>query len=166
MYIISVCVITSLDIKVHWPANILQGRQHEPIVLKSYNHHQISFGHTGLVATKAGFVVCEHPFWEHHQMHNYVHDSHSAGQFGLAEIKCPCKYRQLLPEDSGRNSAFCCSMITQAGKESLRLKYTHQYYCQIQCQLAITKRSWCDFVIYTNKDFSRTNQLRFRFLGE
>ena len=37
------------------------GRQ--PIALKAYVDHQISAGHTELVAVKAGFMVCEeHPF--------------------------------------------------------------------------------------------------------
>ena len=38
------------------------GRQHEPIAVKAYVDHQISAGHTQLVAVKAGFMVCEeHP---------------------------------------------------------------------------------------------------------
>ncbi|CAG2187137.1 unnamed protein product [Mytilus edulis] len=28
---------------------------------------------------------------------------------------------------------------------------TSPYYCQIQCQLAVTKKKWCDFVLFTFK---------------
>ena len=54
------------------------GRQYEPIALKSYIDHQIRLGHTELVATKAGFVVCEeHPFLGA-SPDAYVHDPHVA----------------------------------------------------------------------------------------
>ena len=33
-----------------------------------------------------------------------------------------------------------------------KLKHTHNYYYQVQGQLAITGRLWCDFIIYTAKD--------------
>ena len=35
--------------------------------------------------------------------------------------------------------------------EKLYLKETHQYYFQVQGQLALTGAKWCDFVIYTKK---------------
>ena len=30
-------------------------------------------------------------------------------------------------------------------------KRKHDYYCQVQSQMAIFGLSWCDFVVYTNK---------------
>jgi hypothetical protein len=39
------------------------GKQHEPIAFDKHVEHQIRNGHTGLVAAKSGFVVCEeYPF--------------------------------------------------------------------------------------------------------
>ena len=32
-----------------------------------------------------------------------------------------------------------------------QLKRNHSYYCQVQGQMAITGRTWCDFVVYTTK---------------
>ena len=130
------------------------GKRHEPIALKSYVDHQISSGHTGLVAVKSGFVVCEeHPFLGA-SPDTCVHDVSAVEQFGLAEIKCPYKYRDHLPEDAALNSDFCCSLNTHTGGKKLELKRSHHYYFQIQGQLAITQRKWCDFVVYTNKGVS------------
>ena len=37
---------------------------------------------------------------------------------------------------------------------SLCLKKYHNYYFQVQGQLAITHAKWCDFMVYTLKGFS------------
>ena len=37
---------------------------------------------------------------------------------------------------------------------SLKLKRNHVYYSQIQGQMAIGDRNWCDFVVFTNKGIS------------
>lgn len=44
--------------------------------------------------------------------------------------------------------------VNSSGEQHLKLKPTHIYYSQIQGQMAITERSWCDFVIYTEKGIS------------
>ena len=35
-----------------------------------------------------------------------------------------------------------------------QLKESHQYYAQVQGQMAVGERIWCDFVVYTQKGFS------------
>ena len=130
------------------------GKQHEATALKTYVEHQQRSGHDGLIAVSAGFVVCEeHPFLGA-SPDAYVNDACSVDQFGLAEIKCPYKYRDLPPEDAASNSDFCSAVSVQAGRKVLQLKQNHQYYSQIQGQLAITERMWCDFVIFTNRGIS------------
>ena len=37
---------------------------------------------------------------------------------------------------------------------SLRLKKQHHYYYQVQGQMAICSKKWCDFVVYTNNGIS------------
>ena len=49
-------------------------------------------------------------------------------------------------------SGFCCSLDSSGAK--LLLKEGHPYYSQIQGQMAIGERPWCDFVIYTTKGIS------------
>ena len=130
------------------------GKLHESTALKMYVEHQTGLGHGGLRAVRAGFVVCkEYPFLGA-SPDAYVNDPHCIHKFGVAEIKCPYKYRDLSPEDAASNSDFCSVVNMQAGKKALQLKRSHQYYSQIQGQLAITQRLWCDFIIYTTKGIS------------
>ena len=59
------------------------------------------------------------------------------------------------PVDAARASDFCSKVVTnQDGRSSIELKRTHSYYAQVQGQMAITERKWCDFVIYTSKGIS------------
>lgn len=98
------------------------GKCHEPIALKSYVDHKISFGHTDLVAVKAGFVVCEeHPFLGA-SPDTCVHDVSAVEQFGLAEIKSPYKYCDHFSEDAALNSDFRCSLNTHTGAKKTRAK--------------------------------------------
>ena len=46
-------------------------------------------------------------------------------------------------------SDFCCTV--KDGTGDVKLKESHAYYCQIQGQMAIGYRPWCDIVICTNK---------------
>ena len=71
---------------------------------------------------------------------------------GLVEIKCPKILENYHPLDlnnlsSKQLSKFCCKL--ENGK--LILKQTHAYYYQIQMQLAICDKHWCDFVIGLRK---------------
>ena len=131
------------------------GKENEPVALQKYGGHQLQAGHTDLVTFRAGFVVCEeHPFIGA-SPDAYVFDPSSINQFGLAEIKCPYKYRDLTPIDASKHSDFCCMLAIQSDRMSIvELKHTHPYYAQIQGQLAVTQRKWSDFVIFTNKGIS------------
>lgn len=89
--------------------------------------------------------------WEH-PPDAYVFDPSFVSQFGLAEIKCPYKYRDITPQDASKQTDFCCKLSTRCDATTVvELKRTHPYYAQIQGQLAITERKWCDFVIFTTK---------------
>ena len=131
------------------------GKENEPIALQKYVEHQLSTGHTGLVTCSAGFVVSEeHPFLGA-SPDAYVCDPCSPNQFGLVEIKCPYKYRELQPEAAAQQTDFCCKLsIDSNGTKAVELKRKHPYFAQIQGQLAITERKWCDFVVYTKKGIS------------
>lgn len=71
---------------------------------------------------------------------------------GLLEVKCP------MIQECENCPGFCyCSknvpdyLIFENG--TFRLKQNHLYYAQIQGQLFITDREWCDFFIYTVNGF-------------
>lgn len=69
---------------------------------------------------------------------------------GLLEIKCPFKHRNFSPKHAALNRDFCCDL----NNDSLTLKKSHPYYFQVQGQMAVTGRNWCDFVIWTRKGIS------------
>ena len=131
------------------------GNTYEPVALEKYCEHQAKCGHNDIITSKAGFVVCEqHPFLGA-SPDSYVFDPSSVIQFGLVEIKCPYKYRERTPEVASQETDFCCRLHPQSdGTNTVELKRTHAYYCQVQGQLAITERKWCDFVVFTKKEIS------------
>ena len=63
---------------------------------------------------------------------------------GIVEIKCPFSIRQLESfEEACSRKAFFCETIDGT------LKRSHDYYYQVQGQLAMTGLEWCDFVVWT-----------------
>ena len=78
--------------------------------------------------------------------------SYTQQPFGFLEIKCPYVHRNCKPAEACGTSTFCCDLASTTGE--LRIKERHHYYTQIQGQMAIGERPWCDFVIYTTKGVS------------
>ncbi|KAK7893342.1 hypothetical protein WMY93_022494 [Mugilogobius chulae] len=67
---------------------------------------------------------------------------------GCVEVKCPfCLRAGKIEDNLGSKS---CLEINQDHK--LQLKHTHQYYYQVQCQMFLCERDYCDFVVWTEKD--------------
>lgn len=66
---------------------------------------------------------------------------------GLLEIKCPYKYRDYVPV-SVTDSKFCLQPDEKGG---VHLSPTHEYFIQVQGQLAICDRDYCDFVCWTSQ---------------
>jgi hypothetical protein len=63
---------------------------------------------------------------------------------GLLEVKCPISIAGLHPQSA--NLPFL-----QDVDGCRSLKISHKYYTQVQMQMAITKRYWCDFVVYSTR---------------
>ena len=68
--------------------------------------------------------------------------------FGFLEVKCPYSAKEVDPTAACAKSSFFCDL--DAGGLP-QLKKTHAYYAQVQGQMAIGERPWCDFIVYTNK---------------
>lgn len=64
---------------------------------------------------------------------------------GLLEIKCPYKYRSVDPHTIAGTDFF----LGRNSDGELHLKTSHSYYYQVQGQLAICGREYCDFVCWT-----------------
>ncbi len=56
----------------------------------------------------------------------------------------------MTPVDACLASGFYC---TEANEE-LSLRRNHRYFAQVQGQMAVGERAWCDFVIYTTHGLS------------
>ena len=72
---------------------------------------------------------------------------------GLLEIKCPFRAAKegMTPIEAAFSlKGFSCS--TNFGKISL--KRSHDYYYQVQGQMAILKVPWCGFFVWTPKGYS------------
>lgn len=94
--------------------------------------------HTELFCTSSGLRVIQNILTlEQHQM------GLLNGRNGLVEIKCPYKYKQSHPHNVV-DSKFCLEHVNG----QIHLKKTHQYYLQIQEQLAICEMEYCDFVCW------------------
>ena len=66
--------------------------------------------------------------------------------YGFIEVKCPYSSRNLSPAEACENSDFFC-MYDQDSNQ-LKLKKAHKYFAQIQSQMAIGERPWCDTSFY------------------
>ena len=69
---------------------------------------------------------------------------------GLVEVKCPFTSRFKVPSEACEDSKFPCVM--KDGK--LKLKRNHNYYYQVQGQMALCNRNFCDFFVWTLKGFA------------
>ena len=119
------------------------GRQHEHDALQQYRQtldgeHTLS--NAGLFVDKCGYLGASPD--------GVVVDG-SGRRVKIVEVKCPFNAKDKTIEEACKdNKAFCCGIVN--GKPDL--KDDHDYYYQIQGQMAITGVHECDFVVWTPKD--------------
>lgn len=126
------------------------GIDNEQNAIHEYIAYRQSHGHPQLSVSPSRFLISsEHPFLGASPDGAVYDPANMQHPFGFLEIKCPYTARNVLPSQACSDSTFCCNLNPQTGL--LILKKTHKYYCQIQGQMAIGERPWCDFVIYTQR---------------
>ena len=76
------------------------------------------------------------------------------GEDGIVEVKCPYKARKY--EVSPANQCY----LLKSSDGGLKMNKEHQYYYQVQGQLLVTGRFFCDFVVYTFKSCVRVRVYR------
>ena len=133
------------------------GKAHEEVALQQYERYQHSVGHSHLFCCCSGFIVSdEHPFLGASPDAVVYYDPDNDDSFGLAEVKCPYSVRFITPAEACSHKDFCSILetSTSTGQHQLKLKRNHKYYSQVQGQMAISKRKWCDFIIFTTKRLS------------
>lgn len=128
-----------VDPPVNVPA-LVQGRLKEPLVVDKYVAFKereeclLEVEDTGLhVHTESGFLAASPD--------RLVTDFSCEPSAGLLEVKYISSLHGKL--DEGLSKAGFC--LARDGSNSLRLKQSHNYYYQVQGQMACTNRTWCDF---------------------
>lgn len=132
-------------------AAVQHGIDNEQSAVNAYLTKQQGNGHLGVVYAPSGFVI--NPKWPFlgASPDGVVYDPTDQTQpYGFLEIKCPYTYRNITPIEACSSSSFYCYL--DPNTRMPKLKETHHYYAQIQGQMAIGERPWCDFVIHTFKD--------------
>ena len=127
------------------------GIQNEPVAIQRYITYQCEQGRDVTVGP-SGFLVCEtHPFLGA-TPDGTVYDPTDKGHpFGFIEVKCPYSQRNCTPLDACLTSGFFCKLQTQPdGSQIAKVKINHPYYAQVQGQMAVGQRPWCDFVVFTS----------------
>ena len=119
---------------------------------RQYNDHQHSGGHSHLFRCRSGFIVSDdHPFLGA-SPDAVVYNPDNKDLFGLAEVKCPYSVHLITPAEVCSRKDFCSTLETSStGQHQLKLKRKHKYYCQVQGEMGISRRKWCDFIIFTTK---------------
>lgn len=113
-----------------------------------------SSGHDVVVSSSGFYISLSHCFLGA-SPDGVVFDPTSIDQpYGFLEIKCPYSVRDKTPEDACSSSGFACTLEKNNGKSLLRLRRNHIYFAQIQGQMAVGIRPWCDFVVFTTKGIS------------
>ncbi|KAJ8671850.1 hypothetical protein QAD02_003109 [Eretmocerus hayati] len=129
-------VSSILHPKSMWSLPTMHGIQYEPRAVDDYNAYNL-----GLLDLKECglFVSKDHPFicGTPDRLLCYVN---------LLEVKCPYSSRHYMISEV---------TVPYLGRDQdgyLRLKKKHPYYYQVQGQMLVTNRAYCDFVVWTFVD--------------
>ena len=123
------------------------GRNHEAAARRVYQNI-IQTSHPGLKVFGSGLVInVDHPHLGTSPDGVVDCCEKCQDRCGVLEIKCPYKHRNASVYEACQDKSFCCSVL----KGKISLKKTHSFYYQIQGQMALTGRHWCDFFVWTLK---------------
>lgn len=141
-------VLRLIQLKQFSTAAMKYGIDNEEVAVKEYVAYQHNHGHPELVVSTCGFLIDTTYSCLGASPDGAVYDPSDVQQpFGFLEVKCPYSVRGMSPTEACATSGFCCEL--DAGTGQLKLKESHQYYAQVQGQMGIGERLWCDFVVYT-----------------
>lgn len=113
--------------------HLQHGRKYEQHALLQYKRENVSVQECGLfIHDKFGFLGAS--------------PDGLIGEDGLIEVKCPSSAVDMTIEEAIDKVKSLC--LEKTVDSVIRLKRNHDYYYQVQGQLQICKRSWCDFVVW------------------
>ena len=126
------------------------GQMHEETTRRLYLVHQHKHGHPGITSSRAGLVIDPNNPWLACSPDDRVFDPTADTQQGLVEYKNPYAARNMILADASKKIKGFCLQETEDG---LTINKSHDYYYQIQCQMFVDNKLWCDFVVRTTVDF-------------
>ena len=135
---------------IYAPKAISWGRKKEPVARTAYIQHMKCHGHPNLKANTSGFYVHPEKGWLGASPDGKVCDPNSSSS-GIAELKCPFSKADVSVQSACGDDNFYCDLT---GDQGIRLNRNHQYYHQVQLQLYVSEAPWCDFCVWTSKDFA------------
>lgn len=124
-------------------------RENKDNARKAYAEEMTKRG-TSVVITKTDLVISDKHYLAC-SPDDFVKDESVNDTIGVAEYKCPYSARETTPTEACTTIKNFSSTLKDGKVE---LKRNHNYYYQIQGVMGITKRQWCDFVIWTPKGIS------------
>ncbi|XP_053736516.1 uncharacterized protein LOC128768020 isoform X2 [Synchiropus splendidus] len=125
---------------------LMWGMEREGEAIRSYQESRpaVSVQACGL------FVDWRRP-WLAASPDGIVTDRQTGVRLRCLEVKCPFKHRHRRLEDACRDPGFCLEPTSDL---SFRLKRSHGYFTQVQCQMAVTGLLSADFVVYTMQELA------------
>lgn len=121
------------------------GKTHEPIARQLYVNDYVKT-HKGVNIIQAGlFIDHENSFLG--ASPDGVVSCKCCGE-GLLEIKCSFSHQNQTPIQVCEDSHY---HVYADENNEMRLKTSSSWYIQIQAQLGVCKKEWCDFVLFTKK---------------
>lgn len=126
------------------------GRTHEAAARRVYQK-EMKKSHPNIHVNKSGLILDECLPYLAASPDGVVTCTHCSPTQGLLEVKCPSVHRNKTPEEACmQDRAFFCHIVDG----SVTLKRNHDYYYQVQGQMGVSGRQWCDFFVWTLKGHS------------
>ncbi|KAK3107381.1 hypothetical protein FSP39_013321 [Pinctada imbricata] len=126
-------------------ASLQFGKTHEPIARQLYMNEYVR-SHKGVNITQGGlFIDHENPFLG--ASPDGLVSCKCCGK-GLLEIKCSFSHQNKTPIQICEDSHY---HVYADENNEMRLKTSSSWYIQIQAQLGVCKRNWCDFLLFTKR---------------
>ena len=125
------------------------GIDNEAIAVEKYEAQMTAEGKNVTVSTCGLFVDLEYEQLAA-SPDRLVTDSSVPEPLGIVEVKCLYSCRDKSPREAvtarGSTNIFPVKYIGN----NFILKENHSYFYQVQMQMGVTGRKWCDFVLFTN----------------
>jgi len=125
------------------------GRKYEGAAILEYQN-LMKVSKTPVVVLKCGLVVSKEIPVFAATPNGKVIDFVCSHPFGILEVKFPSTKSAVTPLDACADPKFFCQQVG----DHCCLKTDHEYYAQVQDQMAVTGASWYDFAVYTFKGMS------------